>query len=530
MMCTSRTALRAATPSPHLRLTHAGPAIGATSFAPVIQRFSRFSSSSSSSAAFTPSPPLQAPFSSTDAAVAGSGGAGPSTPNTYELDFDDVSQSFSVKSSLEIWRSLFVFRMCAIKPLVRNARTLLTLSERVLGRPLTHWVLRKTFFGHFCAGETAEEVAVVIARLERSGLGGILDYAAEADVSAVQPANAAEDSEVVVRDRTGIQSARTYDYAGEQECDANALICQSCIEAAGARGDGQGFAAIKLTALGKPELLEHLSKILTETKKLFVAFANDPEHASLGLDPTAASASTPASSASSSSSSNNNNPNPSICVSNLISYPRFLAGLRAIGIPLEEQKCRRLFDMMDRDKSGSIDFLEWVSFLDPKLLGGLSPKFRSAGLPTLAQHELEKVWAMIARLERLAQLASERKVKLMVDAEQTYFQPAIDHLVLDLQRKYNKTSPVIFNTYQCYLHDSESRVRLDLERSRREGFVFAAKAVRGAYMVQERRRAAEMTYEDPIQPTLQATHDKYVFTPDHFRIRTARGLMAIGTG
>ena len=59
-----------------------------------------------------------------------------------------------------------------------------------------------------------------------------------------------------------------------------------------------------------------------------------------------------------------------------------------------------------------------------------------------------------------------------------------------------------------YLKDSERKVKRYIQRARYEEWEFAAKVVRGAYMVLERDRAKEMGYESPIHNTI-ATHENY---------------------
>lgn len=100
-------------------------------------------------------------------------------------------------------------------------------------------------------------------------------------------------------------------------------------------------------------------------------------------------------------------------------------------------------------------------------------------------------------------------VRVLIDAEHSYMQPAIDAVVLHLQAKYNKHTAIVYNTYQCYLKDAHPRLTADMQLAKNKGFLLAAKVVRGAYMQLERDRAAQLGYPSPIQDTLQDTHDNY---------------------
>src|SRR5690348_3687132 len=84
---------------------------------------------------------------------------------------------------------------------------------------------------------------------------------------------------------------------------------------------------------------------------------------------------------------------------------------------------------------------------------------------------------MIDRLERLAELAARKKVHLMVDAEQTYFQPAIDHMVFNLQKKFNKEFPAIYNTYQCYLTNTDGMFQCSVSSVLDNSFLQLVQAV-----------------------------------------------------
>ena len=80
-------------------------------------------------------------------------------------------------------------------------------------------------------------------------------------------------------------------------------------------------------------------------------------------------------------------------------------------------------------------------------------------LAVLSEIERVQMTSVVRRAETLAQCAQERGVRLMIDAEQTYYQPAIRHVAVNvLMPKYNLAGPVIYNTQQCYckVSDTES--------------------------------------------------------------------------
>lgn len=58
----------------------------------------------------------------------------------------------------------------------------------------------------------------------------------------------------------------------------------------------------------------------------------------------------------------------------------------------------------------------------------------------------------------IIQAAEDLDVRIMIDAEQTYFQPAISRITLEMMRKFNTKKAIVFNTYQCYLKEAFNEV------------------------------------------------------------------------
>eukprot|EP00042_Codosiga_hollandica_P028911 m.155542 g.155542 ORF g.155542 m.155542 type:complete len:547 (+) comp52913_c0_seq1:1046-2686(+) len=391
-----------------------------------------------------------------------------------KLKFDDAQLIYKNRSTYHLLRALVIFRLCGVRFLVDNADTIIRVSRRIFGRGLVDSVIRNTFFAHFCAGEDEKSISPRIDFLKANGVGSILDYAAEADLNSSGPSSTVANTQDIL---ISSQPARIYKYSDEKQCDQNMRVFESCIDAVH-NVTPEGFAAVKLTALGNPQLLQVMSSAILQMKTLFSSI----DQANKGY----------------------------LTRDEVTDWYGAITG----DTDLEKaQKFMQRSKLLATSGPDRVDYETWVSLWSLKDVIKLIQKSTKTGgqLAAFSMHdeEFELLNAMYARIHRIGDFAREREVRLMIDAEQTYFQPAIDQATFELQFRHNRSFPTIFGTYQCYLKDSHSRVLQDMQRCNRLGLWFCAKIVRGAYMEGEAKYAKENSLPYPIFGSIQETHDNY---------------------
>ncbi|CAG5867452.1 unnamed protein product [Menidia menidia] len=426
--------------------------------------------------------------------------------NRIKIDFDNTEEAYKSKGNVELLRSLLVFKLCTIDFLVEKNKELMDLSRKLLGQRFFEKLMKMTFYGQFVAGEDHNAIKPLIQKNQAFGVGAVLDYSVEEDLTQEEAEKKEMDSCVSEAEkesagdghrekkykahrqfgdrRGGVISARTYFYADESKCDNQMETFINCIKASGGAST-DGFSAIKMTALGRPQFLLQFSEVLVKWRQFFNFLAEQQGKSDMTV------------------------------LEQRLELEQLKDSLAELGVGAKDD-IENWFTGEKLGVSGTIDLLDWNSLInDTTKMSNLLmvPNIETGHLEPLlnkfTSEEESQMKRMLQRVDILAKHALENGVRLMVDAEQTYFQPAISRLALEMQRKFNREKPVIFNTYQCYLKEAYDNVTVDVELSRREGWYFGAKLVRGAYMYQERARAQEIGYEDPINPDYEATNRMY---------------------
>lgn len=152
-------------------------------------------------------------------------------------------------------------------------------------------------------------------------------------------------------------------------------------------------------------------------------------------------------------------------------------------------------------------YREFVSFIAVKLTALASPALwetlsQGRSLSPALQKEEQRFHE---RFTQIIEAARRYAVPIMIDAEESWLQPAIDAVAETYMQRYNTDSVIVYTTVQMYRRD-----RLEyLQKLIAQGYKIGIKLVRGAYVEKERARAARVGYPDPIHPTKAATDIAY---------------------
>jgi proline dehydrogenase len=128
----------------------------------------------------------------------------------------------------------------------------------------------------------------------------------------------------------------------------------------------------------------------------------------------------------------------------------------------------------------------------------------SAGLP-LNAGEQAAFDRTLARVHQICATAAEARRRILIDAEESWIQQAIDDMALRMMEEFNRDQPIVYTTVQMYRTDRLEYLHWLYDRGLETGFIPGVKLVRGAYMEAERERAAAKSLPDPIHPTKEAT-------------------------
>ncbi|KAJ8518907.1 hypothetical protein ONZ45_g4087 [Pleurotus djamor] len=143
---------------------------------------------------------------------------------------------------------------------------------------------------------------------------------------------------------------------------------------------------------------------------------------------------------------------------------------------------------------------------------------------TLSATDIASLRDLHNDLIRICQRARERGVRVIIDAEYSWYQPAIDALTLSLTRRFNKLPengsssapvlPLIYGTYQAYLKRTPAHIKLALLDAKANGYSLGVKLVRGAYhphemLAHQSRQSEKQVGKSKQSPSLSISPDSF---------------------
>ncbi|GAK62652.1 proline dehydrogenase [Moesziomyces antarcticus] len=169
---------------------------------------------------------------------------------------------------------------------------------------------------------------------------------------------------------------------------------------------------------------------------------------------------------------------------------------------------------------------EWFSAppepLPPLSINGMGPcgglAIPVAALPPKDVEALRELWQALREITERAK--QHGNVRLAIDAEYSWYQPAIDAMYEAIAAEYNRpgpaastnakrgeaepqgsvSGPLVYNTFQAYLRRTPSHLAASFERAKLNGYTLGVKLVRGAYVDIENRIWSDKIVDAPPVP------------------------------
>ncbi|XP_026386612.1 proline dehydrogenase 2, mitochondrial-like [Papaver somniferum] len=320
------------------------------------------------------------------------------TSDEKTLDFDDGKRLFKSVTTGKLIRSILNQQMASYDPIVNIG--IWVMRSRLFHisfiRYIILFVVKHTFYDHFCAGENLDEARTTLQKLWNGGLKGIMDYGLE--------------------DATDNTSCDRNFNEFLKIVDTTKLLPPSSVS----------YACVKITAICPNSLLKKVSDLLRWEHK-------DPSF-----------------------------------------------------------------------------HLPWKVDTLP-MLADSSPFYHTLNKPNhltpTEEHDLDRAHQ---RLLKLSEKCLEMNLPLLVDAEYSSVQPAIDYLTYSTMIRINRDgNRIVHGTIQAYFKDAKERLIQATETAEKMGVILGLKLVRGAYLSHESTLASSLGFSSPIHESIQDTHACY---------------------
>lgn len=136
--------------------------------------------------------------------------------------------------------------------------------------------------------------------------------------------------------------------------------------------------------------------------------------------------------------------------------------------------------------------------------------YEKVGKKLPLSEEEKQEWEKVRnRYYQVCQKSYDKDITIMIDAEESWMQEAVDDLTEELMVKFNQKKCIVCGTIQMYRTGRLDFLKSQYEKAKAENYFIGFKIVRGAYMEKERARAEKMNYPDPIQPNKESTDKQY---------------------